>query len=142
LSEQKNKNCFVLDTFSVLTYLKEEAGWEKVRDLLNEADKKRATLYLNYVNLGELYYITYREYGAVSADKTLGMIKLWPLNFVEVKEDIAIVAGRIKAENKLSYADAYVVATALTKRGVIVTGDQEFKSLEEFVDIQWLLKNR
>lgn len=136
------KNRYVLDSFAVLTYLKEEPGWQKVRDILWDAYSKKNSIYLNYVNLGELYYIIYRENGAVVADKALSMIKSWPIQFVAVKEAMAIIAGRMKAENKISYADAYVVATALSKKLTVITGDREFKSLEDFIDIDWLPRNR
>lgn len=142
MSKRKDKNRFVLDTFAILTYMKEEPGWQKVRNLLWSAYSKKISIFINYVNLGELYYIIYRENGAVIADKALTMVKLWPIKFINASEDIAIIAGRIKAENPISYADAYVVATALAKKATILTGDKEFKSLEELVDIFWLPQNR
>ncbi|MFH1386852.1 MAG: type II toxin-antitoxin system VapC family toxin [bacterium] len=142
MKKRKYKERYALDSFAVLTYLKEEPGWQKVKDVVWAAFKKKNKVFLNYVNLGEVYYIVYREYGAAEADRVIGMIKLWPLQFVGVKEDIAIIAGRIKAENKLSYADAYVMATALTNKAVIMTGDPEFKCIEDLIEIDWLPKNR
>lgn len=138
----RDKKRLVLDSYAVLTYMKEEPGWQIVRDLLWDSYKNKVKIFFNYVNLGEVYYIIYREYGAVMADSALMMVKLWPLTFIGVKEDIAIIAGRMKAENKISYADAYTVATALSEKGAIVTGDREFKSVEEIVDVQWLPRNR
>jgi len=132
----------VLDSYAVLTYMQEEPGWQKVRDILWDAYKGKYTVFLNCVNLGEVYYIVYKAFGATIADKALSLIKLWPLKFVNIKEDIAIVAGRMKAENKISYADAYVVATALMKKASILTGDREFKEVEEFVNINWLPRNK
>ena len=139
--KRKKDNRFVLDSFAVLTYLKEENGWQKVKELFLKAEAKIILLYMNYINLGEVYYIAYRENGASVADRIFSLIKRWPIQFVGVAENIAIIAGRIKAENKLSYADAYVVATALHKRAKIVTGDPEFKSVEAIVGIDWLPKN-
>lgn len=135
---KKEKNKITFDTFAILTYLKEEPGWQKVRDYLWDMHKGNIAGYLNYVNLGELYYIIYRENGASTADKAISMIKLWPLKFVEVREHLAIIAGRIKAENKLSYADAYVAATAINEGTAIITGDKEFKSVEDLTKIIWL----
>lgn len=136
------KNSLVFDSYAVLTFLKEEPGWQRVRNLLWDAYKKSVKLYINSVNLGEVYYIAYREYGIKPADQVLSMIKSWPLEFVPVKEELAIVAGRMKAENKISYADAYVVATALIKRATILTGDKEFKEIEDLLAIEWLPKNK
>ncbi len=38
----------------------------------------------------------------------------------------------------ISYADAFVVATALNKGATIVTGDPEFKNVEYMVPIHWI----
>jgi len=140
LKESKNKH--VLDSYAILTYLKEEPGWQKVRSVLWEAFKNKNTVFLNCVNLGEVYYVVYREYGARLADQAVSMIKLWPVKLVNVSEELAIIAGRMKAENKISYADAYVIATAISKKAIILTGDPEFKSVEELVNISWLPRNR
>jgi len=70
------------------------------------------------------------------------MIKLWPLRLIDAKMDMAIIAGRVKAENALSYAEAYVVAAALSKKAIIITGDTEFKQIEDLADIKWLPCNR
>ena len=140
MKESKNKH--VLDSYAILTYLKEEPGWQKVRSVLWEAFKNKNTVFLNCVNLGEVYYVVYREYGARLADQAVSMIKLWPVKLVNVSEELAIIAGRMKAENKISYADAYVIATAISKKAIILTGDPEFKSVEELVNISWLPRNR
>ena len=139
---KKRKNRFVLDSFAVLTYLKEEPGWQRVRDILWKAYRKDNLVFLSFVNLGEIYYIIYRENGPVIADQAISMIKSWPLKFLAANEDQAIIAGRMKAENRISYADAFVVAAALSKKAVIVTGDREFKALEDFLDVSWLPRNR
>lgn len=140
-AEKEDK--YILDSFAVLTYFKEEPGWQKVKALLWQAynDKKRQ-IFINCVNLGEIYYIIYREHGAVTADQSIAMIKTWPVNFVAAEESLAIIAGRTKAENKISYADAFVVATALDRQAKILTGDREFKEVEDIVAIDWLPKNR
>ena len=142
MKAKRDGDRFVLDSYAILTHLKEEAGWREVESLLWDAHKNKISLFLNLINLGEVYYITYREKGPVLADRAIATIKLWSLSFVDVQEEIAIIAGRIKAENKLSYADAYAVATALEKKASIVTGDREFKSIEDLANILWLPRNR
>jgi predicted nucleic acid-binding protein len=132
----------VLDSYAVLTYLKEEPGWQKVRCALWAAMRRQTALYLSSVNLGEIYYIVYRENGPALADQALALIKLWPVNVVPADSSLALIAGRMKAENRISYADAYVVATALKKKAVILTGDREFKEVEDFLKVDWLPKNK
>ncbi len=89
-----------------------------------------------YVNLGEVYYITAREFGTVKANEAIAIVKRLPIEFVEVDESLALTAGRIKAMHSLAYADAFVVATAIDKKATIVTGDKEFEGV--YPDVLWI----
>jgi predicted nucleic acid-binding protein len=53
-----------------------------------------------------------------------------------VNESIALSAARIKAAHSLAYADAFVVATAIDRKGAIVTGDAEFEGV--YPHILWI----
>ena len=100
------------------------------------AKKGEANVYMSYVNLGEVYYIIYREEGVDKANETLALIKRLPIEFVEVNDKIALTAARVKATHRLSYADAYVVATAIDRDAEVVTGDPEFRNVD--VKILWI----
>ena len=127
---------YVLDSFAILAYLAEEEGADVVEDLLNKAENGKVSLYLNYVNLGEVYYITFREKDVNEANESIVLVKRMPIEFVPVDERIALIAGRIKATYSMSYADAFVVATAIIKEAEIVTGDPEFESID--MQILWI----
>ena len=127
---------YVLDSFAVLAYLGNEEGADKVEELIDKAEKGEIKLFMNYVNLGEVYYVVAREFGTAKANEAVAIIKRLPIEFVEVNESLALTAGRIKAMHSLSYADAFVVATAIDKKGIIVTGDREFEGV--YPDILWI----
>ena len=127
---------YVLDSFAILAYLAEEEGADVVEDLLNRAESGGVNLYLNYVNLGEVYYITFREKDVNAANETIVLVKRMPIEFVQVDERIALIAGRIKATYSMSYADAFVAATAIVKEAEIVTGDPEFESKD--MQVLWI----
>lgn len=127
---------YVLDAVAVLAYLSDEEGAEKVEGLLEKAERGEVKIFMNYVNLGEVYYIIARELGVAKANEAIAIVKGWNLEFVGVDESIALIAARVKAVHKLSYADAFVVATATDKKGVIVTGDKEFDGV--YPDILWI----
>jgi predicted nucleic acid-binding protein len=134
LSGKKAK--YVLDSFAILAYLAEEEGADVVEDLLNRAESGGVNLYLNYVNLGEVYYITFREKDVNEANETIVLVKRMPIEFVQVDERIALISGRIKATYSMSYADAFVAATAIVKEADIVTGDPEFESID--MQVLWI----
>ena len=51
-----------------------------------------------------------------------------------------VESANIKAKHPISYADAFIVATAQRENVIIITGDPEFKSVERMVEIDWLEK--
>ena len=52
---------YVLDSFALIAYLEDEDGTEEVEEILLQTEKQGVEIYLCVVNLGEVYYITYRE---------------------------------------------------------------------------------
>ena len=127
---------YVLDAFAALAYISDEEGADKVEELLDKAKNGEIKLIMNYVNLGEIYYIIAREFGVTKANEVVAIIKKWDVEFVGVDESLSLTAARIKAMYSLSYADAFVVATAISKKGTIVTGDREFEGV--YPDILWI----
>lgn len=127
----------VLDTYAILAYIGDEVGAEKVEKYLHMAKEGKVTLYMNYVNLGEIYYILARQ-DLEKADLSIALLKREPIVFIQADEKLSLLAGRIKAFHKLSYADAFVVATAIETNSRILTGDEEFKRVEDKVEIEWL----
>ena len=127
---------YVLDSFAILAYLGDEEGADKVELLIENAERDKIRLFMCYVNLGEVYYITAREFGTVRANEIIAIVKRLPIEFVEVDEGLVLTAGRVKAMYSLSYADAFVVATAIDKNATIVTGDNEFEGV--YPDVLWI----
>jgi len=129
-----------LDSFAILAYQQGEEGKDEVKKLLRNAENGKVKLYLNWVNFGEVYYITSRDKSEDIANKAVAIVKNWPLEFVTPDERITLIAAKIKANNPISYADSYATATALEKNAEVVTGDPEFKLISDIVPIFWIKK--
>jgi predicted nucleic acid-binding protein len=94
---------------------------------------------MNDINIGEVYYILFRKRGPEKADYFLQTIlQSLPIVVVSSDFDDVIEAAKIKAEHPLSFADCFAAATAKKNNSVIMTGDPEFKKIEDFVAIEWL----
>ncbi|MDI3474898.1 MAG: uncharacterized protein PWQ79_727 [Thermococcaceae archaeon] len=128
----------VLDSYAILAYIADEEGADKVEEYLSLARAGKAELYMNVVNLGEIYYILARRKGVEVANLSVALLKEEPIKFVSVDERLSLLAGRIKAFHRLSYADAFAVATAIDLKATLVTGDEEFRAVEDKVRIEWL----
>ena len=134
-------NSFVLDSYAVIGYLENESFSGLIQELLTNAKKGDARLYLHAIHLGEVYYITLREQGQTLADLAYSRIKALPLKLIDhIHEELLLTAATLKANHPISYADCFAAALAIINRCPLVTGDPEFKSLEEkgVITVEWL----
>jgi ribonuclease VapC len=129
----------LLDSFAIIAYLNKDKGFEKVRDAMSEAQNSGGSILMNEINIGEVYYILFRKRGPEKADYFLQTIlQSLPIIVVSNDFDDVIKAAKIKAEHPLSFADCFAAATAKKNNSVIMTGDPEFKKIEDLVAIEWL----
>lgn len=70
----------------------------------------------------------------------LNLLEQLPLTVAEVTRERVFSAAHLKAHYMLSFADAFVASLAQELDAEIVTGDPEFRSLEDKVKIRWLLQ--
>ena len=128
----------VLDSYAVLALLNEEAGADEVADLLTAAMERGRPVYINEINVGEVFYVVAKHRSPAEAERVLDHLRALPLEFVSNAWPDVMDAARIKAAHPLSYADAFAAATARRLDAVLVTGDPEFRSLSGSVKIHWL----
>ena len=128
----------VLDAHGLMVFLEKEAGYDKVAQSFVTAVEKDKCLLMASVNFGEVYYIVLRECGQDKAREIEKIIRSLPIEIIDVDIQLAREAARFKANHKISYADCFAAALAKLNKGEIITGDKEFKTLENEVKIIWL----
>jgi predicted nucleic acid-binding protein len=132
---------FILDAWALLAHLGDEIGAGRVREVLRSAEKNECKAGISIINLGEVAYITERERGLAKAHEVLGAVRSLPVTVLPVGESIVMMAAHIKANHRLSYADAFAAATAKLTGGKLLTGDPELKKLDGAeIKVEWLLK--
>jgi len=130
------KRKIVLDSFALLAYLKKESGFEKVKRFLAAEDVHAL---INDINLGEIYYIIARERGPGQADYFIDVIlPSMPISPVANALQEVIEATRIKAKYSLSYADCFAAATSYRESAPLITGDPEFRKVQDIIEIDWI----
>ena len=130
------KKKYLLDSFALLAYLKEENNYEKVKKILSW---HKNHILMNDINIGETFYIIARERGMEKADYFLHVIlPILPIAHIENTLQEVIEASKIKAKYPISYADCFAVAAARKEKAAIITGDPEFKLVEKIVNVEWL----
>lgn len=121
---------YVLDSFALLAFFRNEPGADRVEELLNDAADDKHELYTSVVNAGEVYYMSHRKDGEAKALLVWNAIRGLPLHTIDASLDFAFEAAKIKAAHKLSYADAFAAALTVQKNATLVTGDNEFEALK------------
>jgi predicted nucleic acid-binding protein len=129
---------FVLDSYAVLAYLGGESGQKRVQEVLQQTIDGRSKAVLTLINLGEVAYIVERSQGLVRAQEALGLIEQLPVEILPADKDLVLAAAHIKANYPLAYADAFTVAAGLRTGGIILTGDPEFETVTDLVQVEML----
>lgn len=72
------------------------------------------------------------------AQRVLAAVDQFPIELVEVDRPLALSATRLKAGTAIGYADCFVGALAERLSATIVTGDPDFRQIEDAVSVEWL----
>lgn len=127
------RKTFILDACALIAFLNDEEGANLVEKLLCMANARNASLLMNKVNLFEIYYGVYRDDGIEEAKNVLRKIENLPVKIIDTfTDEVFYEAGKLKATNRISLADAIAVAEANIRDVKLVTCDHhEFDALEK-----------
>lgn len=128
----------VLDSFALLAFLRGEPGEDQVAALLEKAGDRDTPLHMTEVNYAEVKYMVVRKDGAERWEQIARELPTLPIEFHPAGRRLADLAANIKANHKLSLADAFAAALTTEMKTELVTGDLEFKTLEKEIKISWL----
>jgi len=117
----------VLDAWAALALLNDEPAATEVDRAITEE-----TAVMSLINLGEVIYRAIPRRGERRTLEAVGAVRR-RIQVEDVDYDMVIAAARLKAGHRLSYADAFCVATAQRHDAVVYTGDPEILALEELV---------
>ncbi len=135
---------YVFDTFAILGWLSNEPAADKVEGILEGARNGKVKIYISWVNLCEVYYVTLRSCegndSSAVAMKVMETIKSLPVELVSAGEAETLAAGAFKALYSMSLADSYAAGLGKIHSAEVVTGDPEFEEAERAGEIKilWL----
>ncbi len=128
----------VFDSWAALAYLEDEPAAEAVADLIADARERQASLLMTVVTAGEVWYITARESSVADAERALDKLQELGCRFVDVDLPLTRAAAAFKAKHRMAYADCFAAALAKREKAELVTGDREFKQVEEELHLKFL----
>ena len=129
---------FVLDSFALLAVFRDEPAADAVLDLLQQARLGEISLVMSVINLGEVIYHTIRERGTERAQGVLADFERYPIEVIDIDRELALAGAELKGLHRISYADCIAAALAERLDATLVTGDRDFRHVEDRVAIEWL----
>jgi len=124
------KDKFVLDSSAFFALFEDEDGAETVQNLLEKSQEGDIAVLSSFVSYTEVFYVTYQEAGEEEALHRIDLMNGLVVTRVDSSQELGLMAGRLKAVYRISFADAWVASTALILGAILVHKDPEFEILE------------
>ncbi len=130
---------YALDASAILRYLDNEAGADRVDEIVRghlAGNNKAAVLALHW---GEIAGHVYRNYGTDQLSQALSNLEGFQLEIISVTAERAVRAALIKEDTKVPYIDAFGVEFAATSPDhIFVTADFDLKGAAHKGKIEFL----
>jgi predicted nucleic acid-binding protein len=118
----------------------QQPAGDRVRALLEAADRRESRLSMNIVNVGEVFYICVKARNMAYGRRVLET--LHPrITTISAHDELVMLAATLKARYAISYADGFAAATAMLQGAPLVTGDPELRVMaakEKALRLEWI----
>jgi predicted nucleic acid-binding protein len=130
---------YVLDSSAIFRYLDDEAGSDRVAEIIKGHMAGRCEAVICSLHWGEVAGQICKRRGAPAMELVLSRLEAFGLEVVPVNADRAVRAALIKLKRQIPYVDAFGVELAADGRDrVFVTADFDFKPASRDVKIEFL----
>jgi PIN domain nuclease of toxin-antitoxin system len=125
---------YVLDASALLRFTDKEAGFDRVQELLLDANKDLCAIHLSAVNWAEIVAALVKRANhwqskMIQAQKIARGLLSLPMTVVPVNEKLAEQAAVFKCDFNLPLADAFAGSLAFHEKATLVTADYDFKNV-------------
>ena len=130
---------YILDASALIRYIDDEAGAERVEEILGACVAGNAELCISAMQWGEVAGNLRKRLGRVEEERILSSILPSESQIIPLTGERAVLAAGIKMDRSLSFADAIALELAMSfKDHVLVTADYGFKDVDDLARIEYL----
>lgn len=135
-SLEKEISKYVLDTSAFFAFFDDEDGADIIQNLLEMSKNEIVKIFASFASYMEVFYVTYHDSGEETARYRIELMNKLSVDMINSNKELCLIAGHLKSNYKLSFADAWIAATALMFDAILVHKDPEFICLKD--DIKML----
>ena len=132
------QSAIVLDSWAVLAYFEDESSAASIEDIMAQAHGVAVPLLMTVINAGEVWYSVARRRSEKHADESIKDLGDLGITIVDADWNLTRQAAEFKRKGRIAYADCFAAALAKIKSAPLVTGDPEFKLLQDRISILWV----
>ena len=127
-----------LDSWAILEWMsgRQPAG-DLVGGLLTEAECGQIRLLMSAINVGEVYYFLRKHHSEALAESWREASGTLPVTIELPSADDIWNAAVLKSRFPIAYADAFAAALAQKYHCPLVTGDPEFRRVDQ-LEVDWI----
>jgi predicted nucleic acid-binding protein len=130
---------YALDASAVLRYLDDEAGSDRVAEIIESHLAGTCSAVISAVHWGEIAGVTCKVHGRSIMERVLARLEAFGLEIVPVNPERAVRASLIKLKRRIPYVDAFGVELAAESSDrILVTADFDLKPAIKDVKIEFL----
>ncbi|MEX1172781.1 MAG: type II toxin-antitoxin system VapC family toxin [Chloroflexota bacterium] len=130
-------DAYVLDAHPIVGSYRGESFRPFVQGLIRQARQGEIDLRLTAVNAGEIVYGIERSLGRAAGEDVLQELQVWT-HIVAADLELSLRAAWFKLRGGISYADCFAAALAHRDGIPLITGDPEFRRVEDVIRVVWL----
>ena len=123
----------LLDTSALLTLRDDEAGADRVDEVLQQPQR----CYACFLTRMEVLYSVWKDEDERAARLAYEQLKALPRHWGEASEPLLEQAASIKVRHSLSVADAWIAAAAQQVGATLLHKDPEFRAIADLPQ-EWL----
>ncbi len=121
---------YLLDTSALLTLRDDEAGAEEVAKILMQAEADTVKVFGCFMTLMEIFYRVWKDENEVEGKLAYAQCPSLPIEWIHESTELLEQAARLKANYRLSLADAWIAASAVLQEACLVHKGPEFNALD------------
>jgi len=130
---------YVLDASALLRFIDDEAGAQRVSEVIQSHTQGRDRVVMSALHWGEVIGVFYKRRGQPGADRISARLQALQIEPIAASPDRAARSAVIKATRKIPYVDSFAVGLAGdSSRHRLITADFDFKPAEHDISIEFL----
>jgi predicted nucleic acid-binding protein len=129
---------YILDSSAILRFTDNEAGADRVQQILDKYLDGNAHVAASALHWGEAAGRLYKLRGRDVMDIVFQRLAGMGIEVIPVTAEQAIAAALIRAHHKIPYVDAFGAAIVSAPQHIFITADFDLKPAAQFAKIEFL----